>query len=149
MLKQLTEKIISDIETLSLHSDIYKGEFAEGGEWNPKLPCGLVDLTGFMPSVISSGGEMINKGSDIFIYIADKDTESMKVLDTIESVIDLFNGVRLKVVITPAVPPEGEDPGTSEVAVWVMAFIGEQGCRLHGYFKGVKVYILHISVASE
>lgn len=64
----------------------YRGEFDEGGEWNPKFPCGLIDIVGMKPELRDTSGEVMKKRYSAVIYAADE-------RDSFELAEDIFNNL--------------------------------------------------------
>lgn len=133
MLKEITEAIITEINEID-GSDIkarrYKGEFEENGEWNPEFPCALLRLMNIVPALTTMNGEKIIYEGKVIIYIADRDMNIPKELDSMEKIIELFNSGE-------KVTSEGKTYETE---------IGDNGFGFHGYGNQVEVYTLEIGI---
>lgn len=126
MLKDLFEYLITYLGTNipSLKKvDRYKGELEEGSQWTPVFPCVFIRLDGWKPKTISADGSVLDWDIFISFHLADKDTAEAKVLDLLDSIQSLVDGIDITVNDT-----------TYKIIV------AADGGQWSAYFKGVEVY---------
>lgn len=135
MLKELLNKIEDTIKTQmpTVKVGRYKGEFEEGSDWNPTFPIVLQRLNNYSPIQKNTMNRVTAAETGITLYVADKDINSSKGLDTLEDVLDCFDGEVLSL----------ESNGATYT---VNVSIHDDGCKLYGYIKGVEIYTVQISV---
>lgn len=135
MLKELLNKIEEELKAQlpTVKVGRYKGEFEEGTDWSPVFPVIFFRLNDYVPTNKSTGGKVLSADTGITLYVADKDINSSKGLDTIEDAIGCFDGVVFKFL-------------SNNATVTVNVSIHDEGFKLYGYIKGVEVYTLQILV---
>lgn len=131
MLKQILNTIINEISyAAEMKTGRYKGEFEEGADWNPQFPCALVRMMKMAPEGTTMSNSRFGYSTKLMIYIADRDIQESKTLDTVEYLIGLFDSAEME----------------TEDGKYFRTFIADEGINFYGYGNQVEIYTLTIDV---
>lgn len=75
MIKELRDELVTFISTITglAKCDRYNGEFEEGAEWYPSLPCAFVNFLSIKPVSYSADARILGKNKfAVDIYVAGK-----------------------------------------------------------------------------
>ena len=137
MLKEIFEQLKLYIKTAvpSIKKvERYKGELEKSSSWNPEFPCCFIRYENYKPISRTPQGEVLKAKTFLSLYVGDKDIKSPSVLNTVESVINLFDGTNFKVEIA------GEE-------YYYNISLNDKGSEFYCYFKGVEVYTVPIVIS--
>jgi hypothetical protein len=126
IIEEISQYLKTNIPELQI-AKRYKNEFEQNGNWTAEFPCILWRLSTVLPITFFSNGEIAKREMQIKLYVADKKTDEASVLNTIEKICDISNGMYL-------------------VSENFRILLKPGKINFHMYMNGVEVYILELSI---
>lgn len=101
----------------------YHGEFEEGFEWNPVLPCALLYIANSRPQTKAAQSETITTTTQVTIFVAGR-LDSLELAEKVANVLD------------------GEDFEISQCNYYVNYL----SLEFYGYIRAVEIYKIIVEV---